>query len=23
MARLDALDQGRDGSVSWNPVDAL
>lgn len=22
MARLDALDQGKDGAISWNPVDA-
>ncbi|EEB97748.1 hypothetical protein MPER_02866, partial [Moniliophthora perniciosa FA553] len=22
MARLDALDRGKDGAVSWNPVDA-
>jgi hypothetical protein len=23
MALLDGLDQGKDGAISWNPVDAL
>jgi diketogulonate reductase-like aldo/keto reductase len=22
MAKLDALDRGKDGAVTWNPVDA-